>query len=234
MYISTVSITNFRAFGAVPTIIKFKKGLNVIVGENDCGKSAILAILDAIRIVLGSTDQSWYRLTERDFHNEDTSNEITITCTFLDLNEREKASFLECLTYESNKNDSTVKLVLNWSCKSLKELLPLRITTSITTGINGDGPSPLPEAKELLRVTYLKALRDSSSDMQAGRSSRLSHIIQGLPSVKDGTSEYISGMNLEELSLAGIADLSNQLLKEHKIISDMRRLRLTETIYCNC
>lgn len=70
MYISDVIIKNFRCFGEEGIAIRFNRGLNVLVGENDSGKSAVL---DAIRIVLGTTDQSWYRLSNKDFHNEDVS-----------------------------------------------------------------------------------------------------------------------------------------------------------------
>ena len=56
MYISEIKIRNFRGFDANEHVIYFGKGLNVLVGENDSGKSAVI---DAIRIALGVTDQSW-------------------------------------------------------------------------------------------------------------------------------------------------------------------------------
>ena len=53
MYLSLLSIKNFRCFDEKDHIITFKKGLTVLVGENDSGKSAIM---DAIKMVLGTTD----------------------------------------------------------------------------------------------------------------------------------------------------------------------------------
>lgn len=59
MYLSSIQIKNFRCFDDQVHTIEFNPGLTVLVGENDSGKSAIL---DAIKIVLGTTDLGWYRL----------------------------------------------------------------------------------------------------------------------------------------------------------------------------
>ena len=55
MYLQELRISNFRCFSE-PQTIEFSKGINVLVGENDSGKTAII---DAIRIVMGTTDQGW-------------------------------------------------------------------------------------------------------------------------------------------------------------------------------
>lgn len=49
MYISSVSIENFRAFKE-KTVFHFNPGVTVLIGENDCGKSTVI---DAIRYVCG-------------------------------------------------------------------------------------------------------------------------------------------------------------------------------------
>ncbi len=57
MYISNIKLWNFRKFGsdgelnfAKPNLnLNFTKGVNVIIGENDSGKRAIV---DAIKLVL--------------------------------------------------------------------------------------------------------------------------------------------------------------------------------------
>lgn len=63
------------------------------------------------------------------------------------------------------------------------------------------------------------SLRDAHSDMQSGRHSRLSQIIQHIPTLTAGSNEYQEGMNLKELSLVGIANLSNDLLVNHPVLS---------------
>lgn len=161
MYLQSLSLQNFRCFGNKQTI-EFRKGLNVLVGENDSGKSAIM---DAIRIALGSTDQSWYRIELSDFHNEDREKEIKLILKFADLSSNEQAAFLECLSYDT----SSPCLYVHWNCKYLLQFNPPRATTTVSTGINGDGPTLPAAAKELLRVTYLRPLRDAYINMQAGK-----------------------------------------------------------------
>jgi len=211
MYLKSIKLHNFRCFGDAQ-IIEFNRGLNVLVGENDSGKSAII---DAIRIVLGTTDQSWYRMELSDFYNEDKFVDINIIIKFCDLSDDEQAAFLECLSYEKNDTTYVPCLYLHWTCKYLLNFTPPRTTTVLSTGLNGDGQAPSAMARELLRVTYLRPLRDAYSNMQSGRNSRLSQIMQGIPDLNDGTSEYTPEIELNTLSLTGIADLSNKLLANH-------------------
>ncbi len=212
MFLSEISIQNFRCFGETLQTICFNKGLNVLVGENDSGKSAVI---DAIKIVLGTTDQGWYRIDISDFHGEDKTKEITIKCKFQDLSEDERGAFLECLTYENTTDKNKPYLYLFWKCKYLSNITPSRTSISVSTGSTGEGPSPAADARELLRVTYLRALRDAYSEMQSGRNSRLSQIIQSVPNLNRGNNEYAEGTDLHSLSITGIADLSNKLLSDH-------------------
>ena len=71
MYLSQVKIKNFRLFSSLD--LTLNKGLNVLVGENDSGKTAFV---DAIRYVLGTKSNDRAYITEQDFHNE--SNDLTI------------------------------------------------------------------------------------------------------------------------------------------------------------
>lgn len=225
MYLSIIKIKNFRCFNEESHIINFNRGLSVLVGENDSGKSAIM---DAIRIVLGTTDFSWIHIEPNDFYNEDVNREISITCKFSDLSADEQASFLECLTYEKLESETVPCLYLSWKCKYLTSFKPARPISSVSTGKDGNGPTPSSEARELLRVTYLRALRDAYSDMQSGRHSRLSQIVQNIPDLNAGENEYENGMDLKKLSLEGIANLSNNLLENHSslqsINSDMTKI----------
>ncbi|MBO0480998.1 ATP-dependent nuclease [Candidatus Enterococcus courvalinii] len=213
MYISSISLKNFRIFGDQKTKINFNKGLTLLVGENDSGKSAVI---DAFKIVLGTTDLNWYRIKDSDFNNEDITKEIEIVCKFSDLTNVECAAFLEYLTYEKSSDTEDIPvLYVNWSCKMLLNLTPFRPITRITTGINSDGPTLSQEAKELLRVTHLRALRDAYSDMQSGRNSRLSQVMQNIPNLNAGRDTYTEDSELNELSLTGIFNLSNQLLSDY-------------------
>ena len=67
MHLAEIRIENFRLFGTGDSILvlPFRAGLNVLVGENDSGKTAIV---DAIRFALGTTSQDFQRFSDEDFH----------------------------------------------------------------------------------------------------------------------------------------------------------------------
>jgi putative ATP-dependent endonuclease of OLD family len=67
MFLSQLRIENFRAFGEGKDAltIRFNPGLTAIVGENDTGKTAVI---DALRLALGTRDQEYFRVDENDFH----------------------------------------------------------------------------------------------------------------------------------------------------------------------
>ncbi|RXZ02186.1 ATP-dependent nuclease [Fictibacillus sp. S7] len=48
MYISQLEISNFRGFPDVPTSIQFKEGINVIIGQNNAGKTTIIKALEIL------------------------------------------------------------------------------------------------------------------------------------------------------------------------------------------
>ena len=66
MYIQKVSIKNFRTFDNEGISFLFDKGINVVIGENNNGKTALI---DAIRIAFSCT---LYKkdifFTKGDFH----------------------------------------------------------------------------------------------------------------------------------------------------------------------
>lgn len=217
MYLSSLQIKNFRCFDGNAHNITFNKGLNVLVGENDSGKSAII---DAIKLVLGTTDMNWYRVEREDFYKEDTTLEIEIVCKFEDLNDDEKGAFLECLSYEDVAK-RIPSLYLYWRCKYLSSFKPPRPVANLSTGVDGNNVAPSVEARELLRTTYLRALRDSYNEMQAGKHSRLAQIMQHVSAIDSGDDVYVDGNDIHKLSIAGIADLSNTLLSNHSALEQI-------------
>ena len=59
--------------------------------------------------------------------------------------------------------------------------------------------------------------------MQAGRHSRLSQIMQHISVVDQGVDEYEEGNDIHNLSIAGIADLSNTLLAKHPALDSINK-----------
>ncbi|TXK84297.1 ATP-dependent endonuclease [Paenibacillus sp. N3.4] len=106
MYLSEVRITNFRKFGQGSAgepglVLVLNKGLNVLIGENDAGKTTVI---DAIKFVLLTQSREYSRLEKEDFH--DTSNELKIECVFKGFTINQAKDFLEWISIDSDKEYS--------------------------------------------------------------------------------------------------------------------------------
>lgn len=104
MYIQRIFARNFRAFGdgkTVPALDwELNQGMNILIGENDAGKTAIV---DAIRQILGTTSFESTRIFEHDFYVEGANRAdiLVIEATLRDLSAEQEAAILEWLTYET-------------------------------------------------------------------------------------------------------------------------------------
>lgn len=90
MYLSKLKLKNFRKYKELE--VPFKKGLNVLIGENDSGKTAII---DSIRILLGTQSHEYYFINEQDFNNKTEEMEIECTFRFQEESKDKVAKFLE-------------------------------------------------------------------------------------------------------------------------------------------
>lgn len=237
MYLSELSISNFRCFGETPEVIRFNPGLTALVGENDAGKTAII---DAIRYALGTSDLEWIRVQETDFHNASTSNSINIKCSFQSLSKADESAFLEYLTYEDLPEGGKKSVLhVNWSARQHEaggSSARSYVKTEIRSGKEADGPFLDQEVRELLRATYLQPLRDADAAMSSGRGSRLSKILQNIESVKTGKEDYTEGDDIKTLSISGIASLADDLLQKHsgiKTATDSIDAGLTKKLSLN-
>jgi len=224
MYLSKITIENFRCFGEGRNgfELPLKPGLTALVGENDAGKTAVI---DAIRFVLGTTDQEWYRLEDTDFPMKDSSREIRIVCKFVNLKAQDKRAFVEYLTYGEKAGDEPI-LYINWTAKdtgTAPKGRPFRLV-EICSGKNGEGPNIAADARALLCATYLRPLRDAEQALSAGRGSRLSQILRQTEQIKTVGASYDPNVDIDPktLNVLGIADLANALLEKQQGIVDTR------------
>lgn len=171
MYLGKIHIENFRRYKTVD--VEFQQGLNLLVGENDSGKSTII---DAIKLVTGTHSNDWNRLTKEDFHTDGTSRatELKIVCTFYDLSPEEASAFLEWLSISGGKY--YLKLTLIGRRKEKSNSLS-DVYYDVKAGEDEESGMISGEAKNKLKVTYLKALRDAEYELASRRGSRLSQIL---------------------------------------------------------
>ncbi|MBC7197400.1 MAG: AAA family ATPase, partial [Deferribacterales bacterium] len=101
MYLKKLRIWNFRSIGSKdgqqPGLeIDFDPHLNLLIGANDSGKTAII---DAIRYCLGTITYDSIRVDIEDFYQnpltKNRCNELKIECTFDGFTDEEAGQFLE-------------------------------------------------------------------------------------------------------------------------------------------
>lgn len=218
MHIGRIRAQGFRCFGEGNVLdLKLRPGLNILVGENDSGKSAIV---DAIRLALGSRSEEWLRVTDEDFHippDGDTSvRGLEIICSFFDLTEEEQARFLEWCTLVGGEFQLHVCL------RGSLQATPsggLRCTWTRRSGEAGDGPSVDGALREYLAATYLRPLRDAERDLSPRRHSRLSKILASLPEMV-GQDDESEGGDPTVRSILKQADDDIEALEPIKTIKD--------------
>lgn len=151
--------------------VLFTSGLNVLIGENDSGKTAII---DAIKLVLLTHSGEWIGLAQEDFHKD--ANRLRIECLFENLLDNEAMHFIEWLGMYGEGKDSKpyLKVILDASRKGNKHL-----HYDVRAGADDEGHLLSGEARDYLRATYLKPLRDAKSELIPKRNSRLSQILSG-------------------------------------------------------
>lgn len=182
MYLAEVNLWNFRKYGiegdsfetAKPGVsVPFKEGLNVLIGENDSGKTAII---DAIRYTLLTQSGEWIRFEESDFYAEGTNRvqDLKIECVFRGFSYQEAGRFLEWIGTEEIAGKRCFVLKVRLTARIKGD----RIVTNLRAGADPIGISMDGDARALLRVTYLKPLRDADAELTPGRRSRFAQILK--------------------------------------------------------
>jgi putative ATP-dependent endonuclease of OLD family len=193
VYISEIYASGFRCFDpTAPLQLKLSSGLNILVGPNDAGKSAII---DAARYVLWTRGDDYIRPDEHDFHvgaDGIRGCDFLVRCTFDNLSADEEARFLEWCTNEKGK------LRLHVCMRGARRVSPgggSIISSQHRAGAEGEGLPLDGELREYLKATYLKPLRDAEREMRAGRRSRLSRILGAMPTMGPQSKPAAAGAN---------------------------------------
>ncbi|MYN26973.1 ATP-dependent nuclease [Duganella levis] len=203
MHVSSLKLWNFRKFGGdafdliAPHLeVGFSPGLNVLIGENDSGKTAII---DAVRLVLKTHSYDWSRVDGDDFHK--SGERLRIELTLSGLKPEEGKNFTEFLCWEDDKEEVRpfLRLILDVRKNpATGQILPYEVRA----GGDADGKQLSPEAKEYLKVTYLKPLRDAEEELVARKNSRLSQILIGHEAFKGKGEGHVLMDHLKSFNLS--------------------------------
>lgn len=214
MFLSELKIWNFRKYGSgdgdAPGLhLKLNKGLNLLVGENDSGKTAIV---ESIKFILQTQSYDYQRLEEEDFFlssgikptDANRAKSLKIECIFrgFDAGNNEAANFVEWLGIEKDCDGNDryfLKVTLNAERKDRK------ITYDIKAGPDDEGTQLDGAARDFLRVTYLKPLRDAERELIPGRRSRLAQILK--------SHEAFSSVPEAEHPISKIAESANNQIE---------------------
>jgi putative ATP-dependent endonuclease of the OLD family len=201
MHLAKIAIKGFRNLKDFS--IMLRPGLNVLLGENNIGKTNLL---DAICLALTTTyGAERFRLSPSDLSRPGATTTIEISLWFEQLSDEEQAEFIDLLNY----NPPNITASLHYTATYNAELD--RWTTNRWGGDRPNTDGGIPEdVIQSLPVTMLGALRDAASALQPGRFSRLARLLKLLANDQDKT------------ALEQIIQTANSALEGNPFISEVQ------------
>jgi putative ATP-dependent endonuclease of the OLD family len=170
MHLAKLVIKNFRKLKHAE--LSFQTGLNVLVGGNNVGKTAVV---DALRALLAGHDEPYPRLCEEDVHRPKDgtpSGDIVFEYVFSGLDEDDEADFLAALVPDaSGKLEAHIKTRYSDPDKGGRLRAKRWCGEHEEVGLTAD-------MMENLRGVYLPPLRDASQGLKPGRTSQLARLLQ--------------------------------------------------------
>ena len=188
MYLKALHIQGFRRFKDLT--LDFKEGLNVIVGPNNAGKTAVV---DALRVLLAASDEGNLRLTELDLHEGaggPPSQTATFTFLFSGLSEQNEADFMTALVPVQDGEGKISSYNARVSVQYTQAEPGGRLRLRRWVGLHEENAMTT-EMLEELRAIYLQPLRDPEQGLKPGRMSQLSKLIQNMMPDKVARQELV-------------------------------------------
>ncbi|MCH7409927.1 AAA family ATPase [Belliella sp. DSM 111904] len=175
MYLDELKLKNFRKYQDLT--VPFNSGLNVLIGQNDSGKTTII---DAIKLVIKTHAYEWMKIEISDFHKmkdtDERADKIRFELIFKGLESNEAKNFIEWLGWEGEGKEAKPILRLIYQVSRKEDRI---LPSEVKAGMDEDGHPLNAEAREYLKATYLRALRDAENELSAKKNSRLSQILIG-------------------------------------------------------
>ena len=195
MYISKVIIRNFRVFDGEGITASFKKGVNAVIGENNCGKSALV---DALRIAFSTTSygkEIYFTLS--DFHTD--SRGIRSNEAFFDVYLDEvPADLFEVWNPEDNaKGEFHIKYYAV-PLTGGKEKIRYQIW-----GGPAEGNNLSPETLESIQTYYLGALRDAECELKPTRFGKLADLFGSIVNTDEAKEQVLAAVKLANANIEG-------------------------------
>lgn len=184
MHITTLKIKNFRAIENLE--LNLNKGLNVLIGENNSGKTSVI---DLLRLVFdkGNYPNEIY-WKETDFRVINSSNEfkpIEFDIKFKPDDEKESFCFSELHVVEYDENGNKVDfLEIHGKISLIKTRGETKIKKEYWGGKDKENRIPW-EIWNELNYTYLSPLRDVTRDLKPNNNNLLSKLFLNISELKE-------------------------------------------------
>jgi putative ATP-dependent endonuclease of the OLD family len=222
MHLKKFNIRNFRAISDLT--LEFNNGLNILVGENNSGKTSIV---DALRICLTYGNQRrdvYIRKSDFFINRSDTesiSREIEFHLTFKIENPPEIGCFIDLLV---QNEDGSQELQLHFKY-FLEERNGIEKIRYRVWGGDQEGQPIAPEVLELIYCVYLGALRDAVQSLRPTRGNRLGQLYSNLTVDNEGnpineekrnelSSKLVSSLN-EDSQWVRLLNTGKEKINEH-------------------
>lgn len=228
MHVHRVSAENFRTFGACLNgkhlDILLNRGLNVLVGENDAGKTSII---DVMRYALLTTSNDFVRVEDDDFHIEagNQATELWLEVELRGLSKPQQAALLDWLTLEAGAEPYLI--IHLHARRRLGGVGGGRQSTpavTVSCGKGGGGAEISSAARELIRATYLKPLRDAVAELRPKKGSRLSQVLRAHKDVKAEAENNFDKTkpDVKPTTLVEIMAQAQHRVSTRKVVTDVR------------
>jgi putative ATP-dependent endonuclease of the OLD family len=172
VWLCKLQICNFRKIEKLT--VSFPRGLTVLVGENNSGKTAII---DALRLLLySSRDFDSLRISEDDFRMGSDYAPIEISCRFTDLTDEDEVHFQECLV---DIGGGKFEMQVNARVEFNKATD--RCNVKMWGGETEGGVLPSNHYDRMATI-YLQPLRDPERGLRPGQHSQVSRLVNCLTS----------------------------------------------------
>ncbi|WP_415774039.1 ATP-dependent nuclease [Paraburkholderia sp. J8-2] len=213
MHLSKLVIKNFRKLKYAE--LSFQPGLNVLVGGNNVGKTAVV---DALRALLAGHDEPYPRLCEEDVHRPHggtPSGDIVFEYVFSGLSLDDEADFLAALVPgAAGSLEAHIRIRYSDADKAGRLRAKRWCGEHEDLGLTAD-------MMENLRGVYLPPLRDASQGLKPSRTSQLARLLQLLA---DETG--IDGINKALQELDGKLKAHLPIVNTHEAINTRHKTML--------
>ncbi|MCH3916699.1 MAG: AAA family ATPase [Spirochaetia bacterium] len=212
MYLKKIVIRNFRIFDAKGITVKFNKGVNAIIGENNTGKSAVI---DAIRIAFGAV---LYRkdifFSKADFHIDAQGKRAETSQFDVYLEDVPK----QLIEIWDPQGESLGEFHIHFYIDSSS--YGNRKVKYKAWGDKEEGNQLSAETFYAINLAYLGALRDAENEMKPSRSSKLATLLDTVVEDDDKKADLVNILQqsntqlLQAEPIIQIKDIINANLQE--------------------